>query len=212
LFQSFQAAFLIPSFAATIRLQDISFAVEEVITMPRADGWTGYTTFAELRDQARDDRSIALCFYSPTAFSLGDTHIGKRFTLFPEPWRVFDSLCRKWNEFATAPFDAKQVRAWVEANVWISKYTLHTEMLHFDRFSQKGFVGSVVYEIKSDDAEMTRMVNALTDFALYAGVGYRTAWGMGQARRLHRLSPQEPKSDNGQSDNSTVRLFDHRTA
>lgn len=185
LFQSFQTAFLIPVFTATIRLQDVPFIVEEVITTPRADGWTGYTTFAELWERAASSQTIALRFHSPTAFSLGDTGAGKQFALFPDPWRVFDSLCRRWNEFADVPIcEPNQFRAWVEQNVLVSEYDAHTEMLRFDRFAQKGFVGSVVYEVKSDEAEMMCAVNALADFALYAGVGYRTTWGMGQCRRV----------------------------
>ena len=184
LFQSFQSALIASSLAATIRLQNIPFAVEEAITTPHAEELTGYTTFAELRDAARDDRAIALRFDSPTALSFNDD-AGKKFDLLPTPWRVFDSLCRKWNAFAETPIAVPEaVRAWVETNVLVSGHNIHTEALLFDRFTQKGFVGSVVYETKSDDAAMTRVVNALADFALYAGVGYKTTMGMGQARRV----------------------------
>ena len=184
LFQSFQSALIASSLAATIRLQNIPFAVEEAITTPRAEELTGYTTFAELRDAARDERAIALRFDSPTAVSFND-ETGKKFDLLPTPWRVFDSLCRKWNAFAETPIAVPEaVRAWVETNVLVSGHNIHTEALLFDRFTQKGFVGSVVYETKSDDAAMTRVVNALADFALYAGVGYKTTMGMGQCRRV----------------------------
>lgn len=185
LFQSFQSAFINATPSAEIRLQDVPLSVEEILTTPHSDGWTGYITFAELREQARLDRTIALRFYSPTALSLGDTDAGKQFQLLPIPWCVFDSLCRKWNAFSETPlFEPKALHAWVEANVWVSEYDVCTQILRFDRFTQKGFIGSVVYEIKSDDAEMVRTINALADFALYAGVGYKTTWGMGQVRRI----------------------------
>jgi CRISPR-associated endoribonuclease Cas6 len=184
LFQSFQSALIASSLAATIRLQNIPFAVEEAITTPRAEELTGYTTFAELRDAARDERAIALRFDSPTALSFND-ETGKKFDLLPTPWRVFDSLCRKWNAFAETPIvDPKALRAWMETNMLVSGHNLRTEALQFDRFTQKGFVGSVVYETKSDDITMVRVVNALADFALYAGVGYKTTMGMGQCRRV----------------------------
>ncbi len=184
LFQSFQSALIASSLAATIRLQNIPFAVEEAITTPRAEELTGYTTFAELRDAARDERAIALRFDSPTAVSFNDDS-GKKFDLLPTPWRVFDSLCRKWNAFAETPIAVPEaVRAWVETNVLVSGHNIRTEALAFERFTQKGFAGTVVYEAKSDDAAMLRVVNALADFALYAGVGYKTTMGMGQCRRV----------------------------
>ena len=184
LFQSFQSALIASSLAATIRLQNIPFAVEEAITTPHAEELTGYTTFAELRDAAGGERAIALRFDSPTAVSFND-ETGKKFDLLPTPWRGFDSLCRKWNAFAEAPIAVPEaVRAWVEANVLVSGHNIRTDALLFDHFTQKGFVGSVVYETKSDDATMVRVVNALADFALYAGVGYKTTMGMGQTRRV----------------------------
>ncbi|MBI5648967.1 MAG: CRISPR-associated endoribonuclease Cas6 [Chloroflexi bacterium] len=184
LFQSFQQALMSALPSATIQLQNIPFAVEEAITSPQPNLWTGYTTFAELLERAPDQRTIALRFDSPTALSLGQTDLGKRFELFPAPWNVFDSLARKWSEFSEIPLDIDAVLEWVQEFVWVSEHEVRTQVLRFDRFSQKGFAGQIVYEIKRDDAEPIRILNALADFALYAGVGYKTTMGMGQCRRI----------------------------
>ncbi len=184
LFQAFQSAFLVPQVDATIHLQDVPLAVEEVVTTPRPDGWSAYTSFAELYAQAKAEPVIGLGFLSPTALSIGSSANGKEFELLPIPWLVFDSLCRKWNEFADQPLiDPLDLRAWVDANVRVSEiHNLNTDLLKFDRFALKGFAGSVVYQVKGEDESMTRALNVLADFALYAGVGYRTTWGMGQCR------------------------------
>jgi CRISPR-associated endoribonuclease Cas6 len=184
LFQSFQEALLTTFPTATIRLHDVPFAVEEAITTPHADNCTGYTTFEELLERGADQRTLAFQFQSPTALSLGQTDLGKRFELFPVPWNVFDSLARKWSEFSAIPLEVNALLEWVDEFVWVSEHNVRTQVLRFDRFSQKGFVGQVVYEIKRDDAEPIRILNALADFALYAGVGYKTTMGMGQCRRL----------------------------
>ncbi|CAG0940219.1 hypothetical protein ANRL1_00103 [Anaerolineae bacterium] len=183
-FQSFQESLLATFPTATIHLQNVPFAVEEAITTPHPNLWTGYTTFEELLERAADQRTIAFRFESPTALSLGQTDIGKRFELFPIPWNVFDSLARKWSEFSDIPLDVNALLEWVEEFVWVSEHDVRTQVLRFDRFSQKGFVGQVVYEAKRDDAEPIRILNALADFALYAGVGYKTTMGMGQCRRV----------------------------
>lgn len=184
LFESFQQALMTTLPTSTIQLQDIPFVVEEAITTPHPNLWTGYTTFEELLARAADQRTIAFRFESPTALSLGQTEIGKRFELFPVPWNVFDSLARKWSEFSDIPLDVSALLEWVEDYVWVSEHDAQTQVLRFDRFSQKGFVGNVVYEIKREDEEPIRILNALADFALYAGVGYKTTMGMGQCRRV----------------------------
>lgn len=186
LFSAFQQAFLTPWQEATIRLGQIPFAVYEVVTTPRADGFTGFTSFAELWERAGTARTISLQFVSPTALSRGDTERGKVFDLLPTPWGVFDSLCRKWNAFAEQPLaEPNALREWIEQNVVVAELReLSTTTLRFEKFSQKGFVGMVRYEVVGDDVEMVRALNVLADFALYAGVGYKTTWGMGQCRRM----------------------------
>jgi len=184
LFQSFQEALLTTFPAATIQLHNVPFAVEEAITTPRPNLWTGYTTFEELLEHAADHRTITLRFESPTAFGLGQTDAGKLFELFPVPWNVFDSLARKWNEFSDIPLKIDDLLEWVTECVWVSEHEVRTQVLQFDRFVQKGFVGTVTYEVKRGTPELARIVNALADFALYAGVGYKTTMGMGQVCRV----------------------------
>ena len=183
-FQSFQQALLTTFPAATIHLQNIPFAVEEAITTPHPNLWTGYTTFEELLERARDDKIITLRFESPTAFSLERRDVGKRFELFPVAWNVFDSLARKWIEFGDIPIQTDALLEWVQEYVWVSEYAARTRMLPLERFPQKGFVGTVTYEVKRGTPDATRLLNALADFALYAGVGYKTTMGMGQCRRV----------------------------
>ncbi len=184
LFQSFQAALINARPSAEIRLHGIPFQVEEARTTPGPDCWTGYTTFEELLECGASHRLVTLCFESPTAISLGQTDAGKRFELFPVPWNVFDSLARKWNEFGGVPLRTDVLLEWVQECVWVSEYDVKTQVLQFDRFPQKGFVGTATYEVKRGDADLARILNALADFALYAGVGYKTTMGMGQVRRV----------------------------
>jgi CRISPR-associated endoribonuclease Cas6 len=186
LYANFQAAFLNPWSEATIRLQNLPFAVREVVTTPRPDGWTGFTSFQQLLEDAQPETTLTFRFYSPTALSRGDTGRGKQFDLLPNAWGVFDSLCRKWNQFAEEPIaNPLLLREWVEQHVFISEVRdLNTGLLRFDRFVQKGFTGMVSYTLQSENEGMLRFLNALADFALYAGVGYKTTWGMGQCRRV----------------------------
>jgi len=186
LYAAFQNAFLVPWQEAVIRLGHIPFAVYEVVTTPRADGLTGFTSFVELWDGAGMERTLTLRFVSPTALSRGDGGKGKIFDLLPTAWGVFDSLCRKWNAFAEQPIvEPNGLREWIEKNVVVADVReLTTTTLRFEKFAQKGFVGTVTYMLLGEDESMIRGMNALADFALYAAVGYKTTMGMGQARRI----------------------------
>lgn len=200
LFSAFQEAFLAPWNGGgrahpTIRLGNLPFAVHEVVTTPRANGATGFTSFAELWERAGTERTITLRFDSPTALSRGDTGKGKVFDLLPTPWGVFDALCRKWNAFAEQPIaEPNALREWVEEHVVVADVRdLNTTTLRFEKFAQKGFVGRVTYAIVGGVADglreqnsMLRGLNALADFALYAGVGYKTTMGMGQTQRVRQ--------------------------
>jgi CRISPR-associated endoribonuclease Cas6 len=48
---------------------------------------------------------------------------------------------------------------------------------------QIGFVGKCQYTALNRDRYWLGVIQLLTDFAFYAGIGYQTAVGMGQARR-----------------------------
>lgn len=58
---------------------------------------------------------------------------------------------------------------------------LATHTMQYLKYAQKGFTGTCSYEIYIDP-DIIQKLTTLAEFASYAGVGYRTAWGMGQTR------------------------------
>jgi CRISPR-associated endoribonuclease Cas6 len=164
----------------TLYLDKAEFQLARVLSTPAADAtdWASYTDWQTLASTA-PRRSITIRFASPCAFSMGD----RRFALFPEPMLVWDSLMRTWNRYApeVLRIDKLAMRDFVTHHIVISDYELHTTCLHFPKYAQKGFVGSCSYMVKTDDGNASQ-VAALAEFARYAGVGYKTTMGMGQAR------------------------------
>ena len=57
-------------------------------------------------------------------------------------------------------------------------------MLRFRRSPQVGFVGQVTCGLMAENEAARCQLNALADFAFYAGVGMKTAMGMGMVRRI----------------------------
>jgi CRISPR/Cas system endoribonuclease Cas6 (RAMP superfamily) len=62
---------------------------------------------------------------------------------------------------------------------------LETAFLSFGAYSETGCIGNTAYSFHEVNAADLRAINALADFAEYAGVGAKTSMGMGQARRKH---------------------------
>lgn len=108
----------------------------------------------------------------------------KRIELFPQPRWVWESWVRKWNAFAPTErtIDVRAIAAVAERGL-VADYELRTVTLDYGRFPQKGFTGWVRYDFRAASELERRQLNALADFAFYAGTGYKTAQGMGQTRR-----------------------------
>ncbi len=179
LWQGLSAHFLEAS-ALTLRLDKAQLQLTRVISTPAADatGWAGYSDWQTLA-AASPRGAITMRFASPCAFSLGD----RRFALFPEPILLWDSLVRSWNRYAPAVLQVDKValRDFVTQQVTVSDYELHTGKAVFATHTQKGFMGSCSYQLKSNQGCASQLA-ALAEFARYAGVGSKTTSGMGQAR------------------------------
>jgi CRISPR-associated endoribonuclease Cas6 len=169
-----------------LRLGEASFLITEVQVTPGSSPWAGYTTWEALRQQAGAEERATLEFLTPTAFSLGQRPWGKQFYLFPEAVLVFGSLLRTWNALAPDGLDMEPgpLVAYLEKDTVVLEIEgLRTAMWRYPRHLQVGFTGQVAYGFKGQDEDLRRQLNALADFAFYAGVGYKTTMGMGQVRR-----------------------------
>jgi CRISPR-associated endoribonuclease Cas6 len=157
--------------------------------------WSGWTSYARLLEQSqqRPARSLArlrLEFDAPTAFGGVDRSWGREMTLVPEPLRVFGGLARRWQHFAPGSLaeaiEMEALSQYLEERVRVEEYALHTQRLHLRQAQLLGFVGRCTYLLPPDDADdrLRRQAHLLADYAFYAGVGQKTAQGMGRARRL----------------------------
>ncbi len=163
-----------------VHLGSADFTLQRVLSTAANDptGWAGYIGWQTLATTVPCN-SITIQFASPTAFSLGE----RNFSLFPEPILVWDSLMRTWNLYApeVLQIEKQAMREFVKTHVIVSDYDLHTTMLHFPKYKQKGFIGTCTYIVKKSNEYAAHAV-ALAAFARYAGIGYKTTMGMGQAR------------------------------
>ena len=163
-----------------LRLESAAFGLRRIVTTPGQSEWAGFSSTEMLLAQARPERRLRLAFCSPTAFRSA----GQRNVPLPLPGLVFGSLLAKWNEFAPTRLP-EGLRAVADEGLLVARYRLETRMLDFGRYREVGFEGICEYECAEGvSAEAAAQLGALADFAFYAGVGAKTAMGMGQARRV----------------------------
>jgi CRISPR-associated endoribonuclease Cas6 len=137
-----------------------------------------FTSFEEILSKAKDDKTIALEFSSPTSFrSRGEQK------LFPLPELVFSSLLKKWNAFSEIKIPQEIEKEFKKIRV--TRFRLKTELVNFSKYKIIGFIGKVIYELpETINKENKKIINALSDFAFYSGIGYKTTMGLGQTRRV----------------------------
>jgi CRISPR-associated endoribonuclease Cas6 len=134
-------------------------------------------SYPALLHNASDNARVTLQFSSPTSFRAGDAQ-----EIMPKPERVFGSLFNTWQSFSPVPFAPEL--AGELALMQVSEYELRTELVHFSRYKVIGFKGHVTYTCpRSMHVSVRRAVNTLADFAVFAGVGYKTTMGLGQVTR-----------------------------
>ncbi|MCC5661795.1 CRISPR system precrRNA processing endoribonuclease RAMP protein Cas6 [Nostoc sp. XA010] len=121
--------------------------------------------------QVTTQNVIELRFLSPTSFKQN-----RGLQPFPLPELVFNSLLRRWNTFAPLELQFPEV----EWNGLVSAYGLKTHALKMGGGAEIGAQGWVKYRFL--DSQQARIATILTHFATFAGVGRKTAMGMGQVR------------------------------
>jgi len=187
IFERFMARFLRGEGRPVIRLGRAVLLIKEILATPGSHPWAGYTSWSKLVNEAEPAPEITLDFVSATAFGFGQQDWGKKVMVLPSPETVFGSLARSWNATAPIPFqmNRQELREYLDEHVVVTRIDgLRTKMLRFRHSHQIGFVGRVTYGLMADDKAIRTQLNALADFAFYAGVGMKTTMGMGQCRKM----------------------------
>jgi len=146
--------------------------------------WEAATTFTALAApwltaQEMPARTWTLQLASPTAFRSGGMHIP-----FPLPALVFGSLLQRWNAYAPLALP-EETRRFAAESVAVTRYHLHTRRVPLKSGGIRiGAVGQVRYRALTYDRYWMSVIQTLSAFALFAGVGIGTSAGMGQVRWL----------------------------
>ncbi|TYQ26026.1 CRISPR-associated endoribonuclease Cas6 [Pseudanabaena sp. UWO311] len=139
--------------------------------------WSNFATYQQIFDRASEtERNITFHLATPTAFRQG-----KYDSPLPTRDNVFKSLCDRWNTYSEISIDPEIIEY-----IFPSRFDIKTEVVkNYDTHSFIGCVGEIGYRILGDASpETIKQINALTDFAMFAGIGRKTTMGMGMVRRV----------------------------
>ena len=180
-----------------------SLLLEQVIADPKdSAGWSGFTSFADLVEQAKtwkpgNPEPLTLEFSSLTTFNRINPInkiYGNYYARLPLPQYVFPGLARRWQELAPpelATFVHKeQIEQYIEdEGMVIEDYHLQSHRVSFVDHPQRGFTGSCKYHLRGPDYVTT------PEMPLTA-TGRGQVPGRGQASPLHfpdtATTPQAP--------------------
>ncbi len=152
----------------SIYLGKCPFVIRSIYSLPGTHplvDCSNYTTLANTSVSS----DITLQFLTPTSFKQN-----QNIQPFPLPDLVFNSLLRRWNRFAPAELQFPQVQ-W---QALISAFELKTHALKMEAGAEIGAKGWIKYRFP--DPEQARIASVLANFAVFSGVGRKTAMGMGQ--------------------------------
>lgn len=136
------------------------------------------TSFEELADYAftaeQAPRSASLTFLTPTSFKQDG-----RYAMFPDARLILQSLLQRWNAFCPEiRLEEEDLAAKLAAHAPIARYNLRTAAFSLEHQRITGFQGSLSMRLCGTDS-MKRIVTLLASFAPFAGIGIKTALGMG---------------------------------
>lgn len=108
--------------------------------------------------------------------------MGKRVVL-PDASHVFGSLIKRWNSFSKIKIEENLLEKLSDVDPF--RFYIKSERVPLAKSRIIGFKGDLEFRLgRNFTHQEKRAVNALADYAFYAGVGIKTTFGMGQTIKI----------------------------
>jgi len=164
----------------TLEVDRLPFRVESA-QFDSSQPWAGSDSFAALGSRflpgIEIPRRVSFQLTSPVVFKSG----GLSHPL-PTASLVFNSLIEKWNAFAPLGF-APELRRYAEECLAVSRFDLESRPVPLKEGGLRiGAVGEITFTATNFDRFWLGQIHTLAAFALFAGLGSGTSYGLGQGR------------------------------
>lgn len=122
-------------------------------------------------------REISLQFLSPTSFKQGGEYV-----IQPSIRLILQSAMRKFDQFSSeTEIFSEELLEDLEKHCVLSRYSLHSTRYPMENSKIPAFQGKVGYYIKGPQS-LVNVVHLLCHYGQYAGVGIKSALGMGEIK------------------------------
>jgi CRISPR-associated endoribonuclease Cas6 len=152
------------------------FEIERVVLGGIDEKFATITDYRSLW-QNTPRRDFRFRFVSPTSFRSGDGNLP-----FPLPYSLYNGLLKKWNSYAPSDLIIDQaILQEITKRVFPARHSIRTVLAEQRNTKLIGFVGRCIFEVLGEVSDDTlHKLTVLTEYAYFAGVGMKTAQGMGQ--------------------------------
>lgn len=134
-----------------------------------------------LSDEAPKGGSII--FLTPTSFKREGNYV-----VMPELYLIFQSLLSRWNYFSPKNKLLEQdLEIELAKSCFISSYDLHSQVFSLENSKIIGFKGNMHIRFRTNEM-MRRILGMLLFYSQYAGIGIKTALGMGAVEYPRRIA------------------------
>ncbi|MGL6101000.1 MAG: CRISPR system precrRNA processing endoribonuclease RAMP protein Cas6 [Fusobacteriaceae bacterium] len=130
--------------------------------------------FLELKNLEK----VKVKFLSPTVFKFGENYF-----LTPEPFIYFTALLKKFNQYfddSEVENPLKKISSQLFKKLTIKENITREVSITLNTKKYKGFIGEAIYEIPENDLELGKIIDCLSKFSFFTGVGQFTEYGLGQ--------------------------------
>ncbi len=103
------------------------------------------------------------------------------YVIMPEPFLLLQSLLMKWNTFTSySKMEEEHLAENLASHCYLTKYRLQSQIFSVEHRNIQGFGGYQRFGFNGSDM-VVRLLGVLFSFAPFAGIGIKTALGMGGA-------------------------------
>ena len=119
-------------------------------------------------------RGAEIHFLTPTSFKQGGAYI-----ILPESALILQSLLARWNRFCPdIRIEEDDLAQTLATHTRLTRYALRSASFSVEGYNIRGFRGQIALQFTGSDM-VRRILGTLLAFAPYAGIGIKTALGMG---------------------------------
>lgn len=142
---------------------------------PRILFETSYEKIAdEIFPNSDEPKGANFNFLTTTSFKRNSEYV-----IFPDQFLIMHNLLQRWNTFSPyMKIDDNNLAGKLASVCKITKYNLHSRIFSLESKNIIGFGGNISINFIGNDM-VNRIIAVLSNFASFAGVGIKTALGMG---------------------------------